>query len=75
VTHKELERVFQTKVLIEVPRIITPEDLNKKRHRDVIYTTSFVFLAGLYAGFLFFLYLKQQKLVQILSPLIERIQG
>ena len=75
VTHAELERVMETKVLIEVPRIVTPEDIRKNRYRNAIYATSFVVLTGLYAGFLYFLYLKQQKLVQILSPLIERIHG
>jgi len=74
-TQSELERVLQTKVLVEIPRITTPSDIRKNRITGIVYAGSFVALTGLYGGCLYFLYLKQNKLVQILEPVIQRLQG
>ena len=74
-TQAELERVLKAKVLIEVPRITTPADIRKKRWMGLLYAATFIALTGAYGGCLYYLYLKQSRLLPILDPLIQRIQG
>jgi succinoglycan biosynthesis transport protein ExoP len=74
-TQAELERVLETKVLVEIPRITTLADVRKKRWMGLLYAAAFVALTGAYGGCLYYLYLKQSKLLPILDPLIQRIQG
>jgi len=74
-TQAELERVLETKVIVEIPRITTVADVRKKRWMGALYAAAFVALTGAYGGCLYYLYLKQSKLLPILNPLIQRIQG
>jgi len=75
ITQAELERVLPTRVLAEIPRITSPSDIRKRRRMGAVYAASGVALAGLYGGCLYLLYLKQSRLLQILDPVIQKIQG
>jgi capsular polysaccharide biosynthesis protein len=74
-TQSELERVLQVKVLVEIPRITTPSDIRKGRIMAAVYGLCFLVLTGAYGVALFYLYTKQGRLVQLLDPVIQRLQG
>ena len=74
-TQSELERVLQVKVLVEIPRITTPSDIRKSRIMAAVYGLCFLVLTGAYGVALFYLYTKQGRLVQLLDPVIQRLQG
>ena len=72
-TQRELERFLETKALVEIPALITPTDLIRQRRRRLMQAVLVIVLAGVYAGGLYYLYLKQAALLRLLDPVIEKI--
>jgi polysaccharide chain length determinant protein (PEP-CTERM system associated) len=72
-TQSELERSLEAKVLIEIPRISSPDDLNLQRKKSMKFAAVFAALAVLYSGFLYLMYLKQSILIKLLDPIFDKI--
>ena len=72
-TQTELEQLFDVQVLAEIPEIITDADVSLARKKRLAYAAlSFVF-ATAYLGGLYFIYLKQMRVLHLLDPIIQRL--
>ncbi len=71
-THRELERLLEAPVLIEIPRMTTPTDVARARKRHLAQAVLAVVLIGVYMGGLYVLYQRQATVLRVLNPLIER---
>jgi polysaccharide chain length determinant protein (PEP-CTERM system associated) len=68
-----LENLVGVPVLVEIPEIVTAEDLSRARRRRCILAS--VALAGTlaYGGCLYLMYLQQSLILRRLEPLVERL--
>ena len=72
-TQTELEQLFDVQVLAEIPEIITDADVSLARKKRLAYAAlSFVFGTA-YLGGLYFIYLKQMRVLHLLDPIIQRL--
>ena len=72
-TQTELEQLFDVQVLAEIPEIITDADVSLVRKKRLAYAAlSFVFGTA-YLGGLYFIYLKQMRVLHLLDPIIQRL--
>ncbi len=74
-TEFELEKLLKAPVLAEIPAIVTVNDLRRARRMRFLQVSLFLVFAGIYIAGLYYLYLKQSILLNLLAPLIERIRG
>jgi polysaccharide biosynthesis transport protein len=72
-TQSGIENLVDAPVLVEIPEIVTVEDLSRARHRRWILAS--VALAGTvaYGGCLYLMYLQQSMILRRLEPLVERL--
>ena len=71
-TQPQLERMLGVPVLVEIPKIFSVSDLRRTRIRRWIHAAAFAAFVGAYGIGLYFLYLKQSRLISLLNPLIEK---
>jgi polysaccharide chain length determinant protein (PEP-CTERM system associated) len=72
-TQRQLERLLETPVLVEIPSLASVSDIIRARRRKFVHALLFILSAGIYMGGLYYLYLKQSALLRLLDPLIERL--
>jgi polysaccharide biosynthesis transport protein len=72
-TQRQLERLLEAPVLVEIPTMTSVSDIIRARKKRVVNALVLVVCAGIYLGGLYYLYLKQSALLRILDPLIERL--
>ena len=72
-TQRELERLLETPVLVEIPTLVSVSDIIRARRRRLAHAVLLVLSAGVYLGGLYYLYLKQSALLRLLDPLIEKL--
>jgi polysaccharide chain length determinant protein (PEP-CTERM system associated) len=72
-THHELERALEAPVLVEIPTIVSPADIQRALRRKLAHALIFLIFAGFYLGGIYYLYLKQSALLRLLDPLIDKI--
>ncbi len=74
-TEFELEKLLKAPVLAEIPSIVTVSDLRRARRMQFLQASLFLIFAGVYMAGLYYLYLRQSVLLNLMAPLIERIRG
>jgi uncharacterized protein involved in exopolysaccharide biosynthesis len=72
-THHELERALNIPVLVEIPSITIPGDTRRLMYKRVVHVALFVIGTTVYAGGLYYLYLRQAPVLRLFDPLIEKI--
>ncbi len=72
-TQRQLERLLETPVLVEIPSLASVSDIIRARRRKFVHALLFILSAGIYMGGLYYLYLKQSALLRLLDPIIERL--
>ena len=72
-TQPELERFLGAPVLIEIPKMQDRADLRKAMRLRIAFALSIAVGFSLYAVCLYYIYLHQSAVVQLLDPLFERI--
>jgi hypothetical protein len=72
-TLSEVEALLGTTVLVEIPEIVTPSDLDENNRRKKIYLASFTILSTVYGVCLYLAYLHQGFVLKQLEPVIKRL--
>ena len=72
-TLSEVETLLGTTVLVEIPEIVTPSDLENSKRRRKIYLASFAVLSAAYGVCLYFAYVHQGFVLRHLDPVIKRL--
>jgi polysaccharide biosynthesis transport protein len=74
-TGAEVERIMDTPILVEIPRLVSAYDKRRARKLRTAYAALFMIGMGAYVGGLYYLFMNQSHLVKIIEPLIEKFQG
>jgi uncharacterized protein involved in exopolysaccharide biosynthesis len=72
-TLSEVEALLGTTVLVEIPEIVTPSDLDESKRKRKIYLTSFTVLSAAYGFCLYLAYVHQSFVLKHLEPVIKRL--
>jgi len=72
-TMSDVETLLGTTVLVEIPEIVTPSDLNKSRRKKMVFAASVAALSAVYGVCLYFVYLHQGFVLRQLDPIIQRL--
>ena len=72
-TQRQLERLLEAPVLVEIPSMTSVSDIIRARRRKSAYALLFILSGGIYMGGLYYLYLKQSALRRLLDPIIETL--
>jgi polysaccharide chain length determinant protein (PEP-CTERM system associated) len=74
-TERDLARLLDARILVEIPSIVTQRDISRAWRAKLRTAALAVVAAGFYGAGLYFLYLKQSYLLRLIDPLLERITG
>jgi polysaccharide biosynthesis transport protein len=74
-TGAEAERILDSPILVEIPRLASDLDKRKARKMRTAYAALFLIGMGAYVGGLYYLFMNQFHVVKFLEPLIEKLQG
>jgi succinoglycan biosynthesis transport protein ExoP len=72
-TLSEVETLLGTTVLVEIPEIVSPSDLDDNKRRRKLYLASFTVLSAAYGFCLYFAYVHQGFVLKHLEPVIKRL--
>ena len=72
-TQPELERFLDARVLVEIPTIVTPADLQSQRFRKLLHAGIAGVCLCAYLGCVGFVYLKQPSFLQAVDPVLETV--
>ncbi len=72
-TQTEIEHNFDVPVLAEIPEIVTDADLSLARKKRLAYAALSVVFGTAYLGVLYFIYLKQMRVLTLLDPIIQKM--
>ena len=72
-TQTELEHLFDVAVLAEIPEIVTESDVARTRKKGLAYAALACVVGTAYLGGLYFVYLKQVRVLSVLDPIIQRV--
>ena len=72
-TQRQLERLLEMPILVEIPSMASVSDIIRARRRKFVHALLFILSGGIYMGGLFYLYLKQSALLRLLDPIIEKL--
>jgi succinoglycan biosynthesis transport protein ExoP len=72
-TQRQLERLLEMPVLVEIPSLASVSDIIRMRRRKFVHALLLILSGGVYMGGLFYLYLKQSALLRFLDPIIEQL--
>jgi len=72
-TLSDVETLLGTTVLVEIPEIVTPTDLEIKKKKRLKYVASLAAVSAAYGFGLYFLYLHQGFVLRHLDPLLQRL--
>jgi polysaccharide biosynthesis transport protein len=72
-TQRELERLLETPVLVEIPSLVTKSDLTRRHRARLAQAMLCILLATTYFTGLYFLYQRQSIVMRLLNPLAEKI--
>ena len=72
-TQRELERWLGAPVMIEIPRMASPEDRARMRRTRLLQAAAFLAAMGAYVGGLYYLYARQASVLRLLDPIIDKI--
>ena len=70
-TQHQLETLLGVPVLVEVPKIFSLLDLRRARTKRWVHAMAFALFVGVYGCGIYYLYLKQSRLMTLLNPVIE----
>jgi succinoglycan biosynthesis transport protein ExoP len=72
-THADIEALLGATVLVEIPEIVTPDDLIAARKKRTNRIASLAAAAAVYAVCLYFVYIHGPFVLQHLDPLLQRL--
>ncbi len=72
-TQTELEQLFDAPVLAEIPEIVTDADIALVHKKRLGYAALSLVYGIAYLGGLYFIYLKQVRVLNLLDPIIQRL--
>ena len=72
-TQTELEQLFEVAVLAEIPEIVTDADRALTRKRGLAYAALACIVGTAYIGGLYFVYLKQIRVLSVIEPIIQKV--
>ena len=72
-TQRQLERLLEAPVLVEIPSMASVSDIIRARRRKFVHALLFLLAGGVYMAGIYYLYLKQSGLMRLLDPIIERL--
>jgi succinoglycan biosynthesis transport protein ExoP len=72
-TQRQLERLLETPVLVEIPSLASVSDIIRARRMKFVHALLIIMSGGVYMGALFYLYMKQSALLSLLDPIIEKL--
>ncbi len=72
-TQTEIEHNFNVQVLAEIPEIVTDADVSLAGKKRLAYAALSVVFSTAYLGILYFIYLKQLRVLNLLDPIIQKL--